>query len=123
MWNAILLSGVSTCKVINIPFPLYNDLSAAVLRFGRILADKIQIVCHLDICAAMNTENLHLHQWIMANYLHIVDSYEQYDDAKPFNPITLDCAVPSSDTENTANKLTVVVTYKTILSDNNGKKT
>ena len=68
----------------------------------------------------MNTANLTLHQWIMTTYPAIVDSYEQFDDATPFQPIGLDCAVPSADTNAIGNQLTAVVMYKTRYRDENG---
>ena len=49
----------------------------------------------------------------MTTYPEIVASYEHYDDDTPFQPITLDCAVPSSTAEKDASKLPAVVTYKT----------
>ena len=58
---------------------------------------------------------------IMTMYPHIVESYEKYDDANPFQPITLDLALPASKTEMDAGKLSAVVTYKTRYFDKNGK--
>ena len=61
----------------------------------------------------MNTGSLTLHQWIITTYPAIVASYEQFDDASPFQTIGLDCAVPSADASAISNQLTAVVTYKT----------
>ena len=51
--------------------------------------------------------------WIMTTYPQIVYKYERYDDEAVFQPITLDCDVPTSDAEKETNKLSSVVTYKT----------
>ena len=101
---------------------LDNGLPAAVLRLRTTSKDKIPFAFCLDSCAAMHTGSLHLHQWITTKYPHLVKSFEQLDDPNPFRPITLDCAVPVSDVEKTAGKLTAVVTYKTQYVDNKGKK-
>ena len=102
------------------PLSLDNNLPAAVLRFGNNAEDEVAFTCHLDSCAAMNTANLTLHQWIMTTYPAIVDSYEQFDDVTPFQPIGLDCDVPSVDTNAIANQLTAVAAYKTHYRDENG---
>ena len=57
----------------------------------------------------------------MIGYPEIVHSCERYDDALPFQPITLDCAVPSSVAEKDSCKLSVVVTYKTRYAYKSGK--
>ena len=43
------------------------------------------------------------------------------DDVNPFQPIGLDCAVPSADANAVSNQLTAVVTYKTRYMDTAGK--
>ena len=68
----------------------------------------------------MNTGSLNLHQWIITTYPVIVASYEQFDDTVPFQPIGLDCAVPSADYSAISNQLTAVVTYKTRYVDTAG---
>ena len=69
----------------------------------------------------MNTCSLILHQWIISDHPNIVESYEQYNDIKPFAPISLACAIPSSEENKQDSKLTAVVTYKTRYHDSNGK--
>ena len=103
------------------PLCLDNALPEAVFRFVTDSCNKVPFSCHLDSCSAMNTGNLRLHQWIITEYPHIVEKYEQYDDAQPFWPITLDCALPASEAEKTTSKLTAVVTYKTRYVDKQGK--
>ena len=119
--NGTLLNVGATSDLRPMPLALDNGLPAAVLRFGTSVEDEIPFSCHLDSCAAMNTGNLHLHQWIITQHPHLVESYEQYDDEHPFRPITLDCAVPQSEAEKTTGKLTAVVKYKTryVDKDNN----
>ena len=95
--NGTVLNVATTPEMRKMPLSLSNDLPAAVFRFGTTSEDEVPFACHLDTFAAMNTGNLHLHQWIITNYPHIVDSYEQYDDANPVNTMTLDCAVSASE--------------------------
>ena len=61
----------------------------------------------------MNKANELLHMRIMTTYPQIIYRYERYDDVAVFQPITLGCAVPTSDTEKETDKLSSVVTYKT----------
>ena len=120
--TGLLMNVASSPELRAMPLPLDNALPATVFRFGTDSSNEIPFSCHLDSCAAMNTGNLRLHQWIITKYPHIVEKYEQYDDVKPFRPITLDCALPASEAEKTAGKLTAVVTYKTRYFDSQGKK-
>ena len=76
---------------------LENCLPVAVFRFGSNSEDEVAFPCYLDSCATMNTGSFNLHQWIITTYPAIVASYEQFDDASPFQSIGLDCAVPSAD--------------------------
>ena len=99
------------------PLSLDNNLPSTVLRFGTSADNKITFSCPLDSCAAMNTGNSLLHMWIITTYPEIVANYECYDDEKPFQPITSDCAVPTSAAEKDASKLSAVVTYKTRYTD------
>ena len=69
----------------------------------------------------MNTGSLLLHMWIITTYPDIVLSYEQYNDANSFQPITLDCAIPASEVEKESGKLSAVITYKTRYCDKDGK--
>ena len=66
------------------PLSLDNGIPAEVLQFVTDYNDDVEFSCHIDSCAAMNTANLLLHQWIMTSYPHIVDSYEKFDDNVPF---------------------------------------
>ena len=97
-----------------------NCLLAAVFRFGSDADDEVVFPCHLDSCAAMNAGSLTLHQWIITTYPAIVASYKQFDDAIPFQPIGLDCAVPSANSSAISNQLTAVVMYKTRYVDKAG---
>ena len=117
-----LLNVASAHNLRAMPLALDNGLPAAVLRFGTSVENEVPFSCHLDSCAAMNTDSLHLHQWVITQHPHLVESYEQFDDANPFRPITLDCAVPQSEAEKTTGKLTAVVTYKTRYMDEQGKR-
>ena len=105
----------------HMPLSLDDGLPTAVFSFGTNTSNEIDFSCHMDTCAAMNTANLLLHQWIITTYPDIVDSYEHFNDKQPFHPIELDCAVLNSDFKKNCNKLTAVVTYKTRYCDQSGK--
>ena len=94
------------------PLSLDNELPSTVLRFGTSDANEAAFTCHLDSCAAINIGNSLLHMWIMTEYPEILHSYKRYDDDSPFQPITLDYAVPSSAAKKGSCNLSVVVIYK-----------
>jgi len=102
------------------PLDLYNGLPAIELRFGLCIDDEISFLCHMDTCAATNTGNLLVHQWIMTKHLYIVCSYEQYNDEDLFDSLSLSCAVTMDEVSATYGKLTEVVTYHTQYTDTDG---
>ena len=66
----------------------------------------------MDTCAAMNTGNLAVHQWLMSTHPHLVAEYIQFDDVTPFEPLQLHCAVTDLfKTESMHGKLTDIVRY------------
>ena len=42
---------------------------------------------NVDYCSVTNVGNIRLHQWIITTNPDIVDSYIQFNDEKPFDPI------------------------------------
>ena len=46
-------------------------------------------LCVSDTCAAVCSGNLLFHQWVIMTYPDLVHSFEQFDDANPFEPIKL----------------------------------
>ena len=71
----------------------------------------------------MNVGNLALHQWIITTKPEIVHNYIQFDDENPFYSIIFKCTlvqdsnVPLPDKQD--EKLTAIVTYKTLYVDEN----
>jgi len=95
------------------PLGLDNGLPAIEAKFGTCEENEIVFRCHIDTCAAMNTGNLAIHQWIITNYPEIVSEYIQYDDAHPFDPIQLQCAVKDLEkAKQDHGMLTAIVRYK-----------
>ena len=92
------------------------------LDLAQLMRMKFFFSCHIDSCAAMNTANPLLRMWIITTYPEIVHRYEHYVDVKPFQPILLDCAIPTSNATLNKNKLTTVVTYYTRYVDCDGNK-
>ena len=102
------------------PLSLDNGLPSVTLRFGTSDNDEILFSCHLDTCAAMNTGNMLLHMWLMTKFPQIVVSFERCNDPTPFQPISLDCAIPLPDRDACMNRLTAVVVYRTRYSLSDG---
>ena len=108
-------------SIRQMPLDLDNGLPGIAIRF----TNDIFFLNHVDTCAAMNTGNLLVHQWIISNHPSIVAEYCQFDDSNPFEPISLKCAI-EKDGSNIDNKkeldncLTAVVRYKTPYSFENG---
>ena len=108
------MSTPTSTSIHTIPLAVDNKLPGVEMRFGSTSEDEVQFLCLLDICAGMNAENLALHQWLITNHPSLVHSYEECNDANPFHPLMLDCAVPTADAkESLDGKLTAVVTYYT----------
>ena len=96
------------------PLELDNGLPGILLRLGQNTQSDTCFLCHVDSCAAMNTGNLLLHQYIITKHPEIVAEYIQYDDVEPFDPIQLQCAVDDSNkTTQDQGKLTAIVRYHT----------
>ena len=104
------------------PLDIDNGLPGILLRLGADDKSDTCFLCHIDSCAAMNTGNLLLHQFIITNHPNIVAEYIQYDDSEPFDPIQLQCAVNDLDKiTNDHGKLTAIVRYRTPYTYANGK--
>ena len=112
MLSDTILKTVSSPNMRYIPLTLDNDLTAAVFRFEATCDTETSFSCHLDSCVVINTGSLLLHMWIITTYPSIVESYEQFDDAVPFQPIMLDYAIPASEVEKDTDKFSTVVIYK-----------
>jgi hypothetical protein len=112
--SAVVLNQNSV-SVRQMPLDIDNGLPGIEINFGSIV-----FLCHADSCAAMNTGNKLLHQWIVSTYPDIVVAYEEFNDPNPFEPLGLQCAVSKEfmcdDADPSlalADCLTAVVTYRT----------
>ncbi len=118
---SILRSSVAPTR--QMPLDLDNGLPGILVRFGSTDEEEISFTCLVDTCAAMNTGNLKVHQWIMTQYPSLVAEYVQYDDENPFEPLKLECAVKDIPTENDdSSKLTAIVRYWTRYTEPDGKR-
>ena len=84
----------STLPIRPIPLTVDNGLPGIALWFGKPSfppSNSILFLCHIYTCAAMNTGNLKVHQWIMSTHPELVAEYLQYDDDNPFEPFTFEC--------------------------------
>ena len=108
-------------SIRSIPLAINNNMPAIELRFGTSIENEITILCHLDTCGGMNTGSLLLHQWIMTTNPAIVSSFEQYNDPNPFQPLSLDTAVPTAAGDELTGKLTAVAKYFTRYGEDSEK--
>ena len=94
------------------PQDVDNGLPGVEMWFGRNKFSEVGMLCHLDSCAVINTENLHVHKSLITTYLHLVIEYIQYDDAKSFQPFKLACVVRKHGmVDSMYEKLTTIVRY------------
>jgi hypothetical protein len=97
------------------PFPIrINNLMPAItVNLGHSLDAAVSLVCLYDTCAAVCSGNLLFHQWVITTYPDLVHSFEQFDDANPFEPIKLVGAITNpADFDAAAHgQLTAVVRY------------
>ena len=111
--SALVLNTNTSSYTQPMPLDVDNGLPGVELWFGSNDASEVGFMCHLDTCAAMNTGNLRVHQWLITKHPEIVAEYLQYDDKKPFEPLQLLCAVKDLQaTESEHGKLTAIVRYK-----------
>ena len=120
---AIFISKLAQSKALRqMPLDLDNGLPGILVRVGLEQDSDMCFMCHVDSCAAMNTGNLLLHQYLITQHPHLVAEYIQYDDSHPFEPIQLQCAVDDNATDLAdQNKLTAIVRYHTPYTDAEGK--
>ena len=120
---AIFISKLAQNKALRqMPLDLDNGLPGILVRVGLEQESDMCFMCHVDSCAAMNTGNLLLHQYLITQHPHLVAEYIQYDDSHPFEPIQLQCAV-DDDATNLADqsKLTAIVRYHTPYTNAQGE--
>lgn len=119
----ICVSKAALPPLRQMPLALDNELPGIILGVGEESKSDISFLCHLDTCAAMNTGNLRMHQYVMTAHPELVVSYSRYDDREPFMPISLQCALSDDNNvgeTNDENKLVAVVTYRTPYTSNTG---
>ncbi|MGH7954681.1 MAG: hypothetical protein ACREOZ_01845, partial [Gloeomargaritales cyanobacterium] len=101
------------------PVSINNGLPTICFDIGN-KRDEISLSTLLDSCAALNTGYLLFHQFLITAYPSLVHSYEEFNDANPFDPVglhgALDIAAKGSDAYG---RLTAIVRYYTPYRDNN----
>ena len=109
-------------KIRNMPLEIENNLPGMIMSFlDKPSGSNTTFLLNVDSCAALNVGNLLVHQYIITKYPELVDSYEEYSDENPFQPVLLDCAVEDLTPRDDAHgKLTAVVRYKSCYTDVNG---
>lgn len=107
------------------PIECDSNLPAIVIRLGKDDNSEVPVTFNLDSCAGMSTGNLTIHHYAMTMFPDCVYSYEEYNDANPFTPISLEgITSDGKDIENfETGRLTAVVTYLTRYSIDNTPQT
>ena len=114
LWISSMNIMVNDTLSISPPMPLDvdNGFPGIEVCFGISSENEFGYMCHIDTCAAMNTGDLLVHQWLMTIHPHFVTEFIHYDDRKPFEPLQLHCAVEDLvKTESLHGKLTAIVRY------------
>ena len=105
----------TTTSQYTVPIPLNvsNGLPTIDLWFGSDNESEVGFMCYIDTCAAMNTGNLNIHQWLINQYPYMVAEYIQYDDVNTFEPLKLIVTIKDLEKVGTEHgKLTAIVRYK-----------
>ena len=111
--SAEVLNTAASTYTRHMPLDVDNGLPGVEIWFGSSDDNEIGFMYHLDTCAAMNTEKLLTHQWLITKYPHIVSEYIQYDDGEPFEPLQLECAIKDKKkAKEQAGRLTAIVRYQ-----------
>ena len=109
------------------PFPIRvdNQLPTITIDLGTTTSCPVSLDCLYDTCAAVSTGNLTFHRWIITTYPELVHSYEEFDDAHPFEAIKLVGAIsdPANFTEEAHGKLTAIVRYHMPYTDRESSPT
>ena len=114
LWISSMNIMVNDTLSISPPMPLDvdNGFPGIEVCFGISSENEFGYMCHIDTCAAMNTGDLLVHQWLMTTHLHLVAEFIQYNHRKPFQPLQLHCTVEDLvKTESTHGKLTAIARY------------
>lgn len=120
--SAVILNTSTSEYVQPMPLDVDNGLPGIEMWFGKNEDSEVGFLCHLDTCAAMNTGNLRVHQWLMTQYPDIVAEYLQYDDETPFEPLQLQVAIKDVEkAESKHGKLTAIVRYHLRYKQGNNK--
>ena len=106
-------SAATSSRLAPFPIRINNLMPAITVNLGHSLDAAVSLVCLYDTCAAVCSGNLLFHQWVITTYPDLVHSFEQFDDANPFEPIKLVGAIKNpADFDATAHgQLTAVVRY------------
>ena len=105
------------------PIDSSNDLPHMTIKLGK-TRDGASLNVLFDTGAALTTGLLSYHMWVKLHFPSSVHSYESFDGASPFDPITLTGAIvnPASDNCSPHGTLSAVIRYFTPYTDVTGKR-
>ena len=96
---------------LKMPLAVNNSLPLLEFQVGTSDDDIISLLCHIDSFISMYTGNIHLQQWIITTNPGIAIFYKECNESSPFDPIKLDCTVPTSVDDPYTGTLTDMVEY------------
>ena len=73
--SALVLNTNTSTYTQPMPLDVDNGLLVVELWFGSNDDNEVGFMCHLDTCAAIDTGNLRVHQWLMTKHPDIVTEY------------------------------------------------
>ena len=97
------------------PVSVNNSLPSFNLRLGQHAGGCVDLGTLFDSCAAVSSGYKLFHWYLMSEYPEVVHSYEEFNDANPFEPIKLAGAIrdPANLTADICGELTAVIHYFT----------
>jgi hypothetical protein len=104
------------------PMPIRVDNGLPHIHISLGISSDAKLSVLFDSGAALSSGYLQYHLWVMRERPDLVASFEQFDDANPFEPIKLGGAIrqPDEYTESEHGKLTAIIRYHTPYADHEG---
>ena len=93
------------------PLDINNGLLAIHMIFCTSDTNEATFYTLVDSCAGMNVVNIQLRQCIITTNPDIVESYIQFDDENPFDPIRLNFSIGEAKND-LKGRVTSLVTYQ-----------
>jgi len=105
------------------PIDIDNNLPGCEFMLGKDKGTAMPMICHVDTCALMSTDNLRLHTMMAQRYPDTVAEFINFNDDQPFTPLVSAGALQEFNTEqHSDNRLTAIMKYWTPYFDLDGHR-